>query len=331
MAPRPIATVLTLLGVVFALGCTPEEGRTVGPVSDAGPADTTRPDVQRDVEKLAEVGTTAAGGHRVPPSLTAEGIDDAFGDHVAYAPSGKPIGRLFVMLPDTQRTPLEYDRVLRVAASAGYHAIGLAHPNSKSIASLCTTDAACYAAVRLETIDGKDRSSTISVGRTNCIESRLLVLLDLLDVGWPAESWASYLDDTSATFGTIAFGGHGDGAGYAAMIASSRSVARVVLFSGPHDEIAGSPVTWIAETHTTAASLYYGISHASEPLHDAHVRAWMVIGIDSARTVTTSVSPVSGPSGVDPFHGATALDAYTPLDADGKPVLASDWNLVIGP
>ena len=332
MVRGPIAAVLVLAyAVASTASCTPEEGRTVARATDAGPIDTMRPDVARDAVNIAEVGTTATGGHVVPPSLTAEGIDDSFGDHVAYAPIGKPIGRLFVLFPDAQRKPAQYDRVLRVAATAGYHAIGLAYPNAKSIDAICGSDASCYASARLEIVDAKDRTSAIAIGRANCIESRLLTLLDLLDLGWPSESWANYLDDTSAIWSTIAFAGHGDGGGQAATIASNRSVARVVFFSSPSDEIAGSPVPWVSAAHTTASALYFGISHASESRHDAHLRAFTALGLDPTHEVTTTVTPSTGPFGIDAFFGATALDAYTPLDADGKPLLASEWNLVIGP
>jgi hypothetical protein len=48
--------------------------------------------------------------------------------------------------------------------------------------------------VRLEILDGTDRTPLVDVDRANSIENRLIKLLQYLDANRPGEGWGGFLD-----------------------------------------------------------------------------------------------------------------------------------------
>lgn len=281
----------------------------------------------------------------ITPSATDPRIveDDA---HLASLATDVPrAGKLFVFLPGTGGAPRHYTYVIRTAAAQGYHALGLAYVNDRSVGlQICagTADPDCPEQVRLEILDGTDRSPLVDVDRANSIENRLIMLLRYLAANHPDEGWSRFLDDAGGLrWDLMAFAGHSQGAGHAAMAGKLHLVHRVALFSGTE------PAAWTLQPLATPADRFYGLVHELEELYADIGASWQNLGLPGALTNVDGGAPPYGgshrlqtrvaPAGTSlseglGYHNAVAVDYATPLGADGEtPVLQPAWTRMIGP
>jgi len=184
--------------------------------------------------------------HVVSPPATDIAIDQFVHDHYAWLDTtAHSIHRLLVLMAGTGQFPAQFLFVQREAARLGYHVIGLEYVNSGGIAKLCppTSDPArCYEDVRLEIIDGVDRSPLVSVNAANSIDNRLDKVLAYLATQYPGEGWSQFRDSNGAKWPLIAVAGLSVGGGEAAMIAKIRVVDRVLMFSAVPDSIGRASV-----------------------------------------------------------------------------------------
>jgi hypothetical protein len=278
----------------------------------------------------------------VAPAATDPGIVDDV-THYVYPPAA-PAGKLLVFFPGTGGAPLHNTYIVATAAAQGYHAVGLAYVNDQSInLQLCSgsSDPDCPELVRLEILDGTDRTPLVDVDRANSIENRLIKLLQYLDANRPGEGWGGFLDAAGQPrWELMAFAGHSQGAGHAAMIGKLHVVHRVVLFSGTE------PALWTLQPLATPADRYYGLVHELEDLYAGIVASWSNFGLPGSLTNVDTLQPPYGGShrlqtGVEPasttaggapnYHSSVVVDAATPLDPGGTPVLRAAWVTMIGP
>jgi len=128
------------------------------------------------------------------------------------------------------------------------------------------------------------------------------------------------------------------------MIAKIRLVARVVLFSSVTDSIQTEAPSWVA-THVTPVERYYGIAHDRDGFYRPIRAAWDSLGLDvfgGPAMPETSSPPYDGthmlvtdlvprPNGFvgTNAHGSPSNDLNTPLNPDGKPVLADAWRYLL--
>lgn len=254
-------------------------------------------------------------------------------------------GRLFLFLPGTGATPFNYRQVLRCAADHGYHALGLMYVNSPSVGELTSTEPPDAAGkVRLEIIDGIDRTSLVSVNRTNSIENRLITALLYLQTLAPAENWSQYLDAGNAIrWDRIVASGHSQGAGHAAVLSKEHLCSRAVIFNASDwNNSAARPADWMYAPGATPPERVYGIGHLRDPLViPAQLRpGWSALGLPVLGSETapesgafpfaythqfmTNVEPSDNTSAAN-YHGASVADARTPLDAFTLPLLRPFW------
>jgi hypothetical protein len=217
-----------------------------------------------------EVGTTVssvADAHRVKrlsidPAITDLNADppmlSSFGNHLvwpvdrSHTPGSVDKSLLYLFLPATSTTPLNYTFIEQAAADLGYHVIGLAYPNQDTVVGKCNviwdpkdpdnmdnynTRQSCYLNVRQQTIGGVKQDITYTkVSFTDTIYNRLTKLLVYLADNYPDEGWNDFLDDTgSPVWSRIVVAGHSQGGGNAALIGKLHLVARVVMISSPPD------------------------------------------------------------------------------------------------
>jgi len=251
-----------------------------------------------------------------------------------------------VFMPGTGLTPAAYQLVEQEGARLGYHVIGLMYPNSVGLAKACPTApdaAACYEDARLEVIDGIDRSPLVNVNAANSIDNRLTKLLQYLAAQYPEEGWERFLvAGDRPKWSQIAISGHSQGGGHAAMIARIRLVARVVMFSSVTDSLEGASVPWVA-THITPSERYYGLDHDLDEQFRAIRASWDSLGMavfgppvapeDDAppygftHMLVTNFLPLRGPGRA--AHGASSVDANTPLNPDGTPLFREAWDYML--
>ncbi len=277
----------------------------------------------------------------ISASATGAGVSDDFGSHVAVAPLGAGVGRLFVHLQGTGGKPANSLLVLRQAGTQGLHALGLAYPNVPTVDSLCSasSDAACYEKVRLEIIDGTDRTPLVNVDRTNSIENRLVAALTALAAQYPAEGWGQYLAAGVPRWDRVVISGHSQGGGHAALMARDRLMARVCMFASPKDTSSffNAPAAWQTTVHVTPTDRYYGFNHQQDS-QATTLRNWAALGLASlgapvdvdvnappyaaSHQLTTNAVPASAGA----YHGSVVVDRNTPLGADGAPLFKPVWS-----
>jgi hypothetical protein len=280
----------------------------------------------------------------VAPGATDSGIVDDDSHYVHPPTANAPAGLLFVFFPGTGGAPLHNTYIVATAAAQGYHAVGLAYVNDNSInLQICpgSGDPDCPELVRLEILDGTDRTPLVDVDRANSIENRLIKLLQYLDANHPGAGWGGFLDATGQPrWELMAFAGHSQGAGHAAMVGKLHAVHRVALFSGTE------PAPWTLQPLATPADRYYGLVHELEDLYSGIVTSWSNLGLPGTPTrvdgdappyggshrLQTQVTPASTTAGGAPnYHGSVVVDVATPLDGGGTPLLRDAWVTMIGP
>ena len=285
--------------------------------------------------------------HTIAPQATDPAIDQFLDNHYALLDTSvHSMHRLLVFMGGTGQFPSQFLLVQNEAARLGYHVIGLEYVNSGGIAKICppTTDpAACFENVRLEVIDGVDRTPLITVSPANSIDNRLDKLLRFLVAQYPREHWSQYIDHKGPKWTRIAVAGLSVGGGEAAMIAKLRLVDRVVMFSSVPDSIGKQSVPWVAQ-HRTPSNRYYGLAHNRDGFFVPILASWDSLGlaafgpstvIDGAHApyghthmLVTGITPVGGFVGLN-AHASTATDAFTALAVDGTPLLLEAWRYML--
>ena len=128
--------------------------------------------------------------------------------------------------------PIFYRTFTNHAADMGFDAIGLTFVNNYSVNETCNvqTNLDCYSNLRLESLDGTDRTNLINVNRANSIENRLIKLLIYLENNFPNENWDQYLDENSQIrWEKIVVAGHSHGGGTAGIIAKNHRFCKVKI------------------------------------------------------------------------------------------------------
>lgn len=263
-----------------------------------------------------------------------------------------PIDLLYVHLPGSRDVPASSRRILHHGAALGYPAIGLRYPNSWAVYNLCTSssDPRCFDDVRLEIIDGIDRTDLVDVGSADCIINRLQRLLEFLAGAFPEDGWERFLDgEGEVEWSKVVVSGHSQGAGHAAMLAKIHRVARVGLLAGPTDysSFFGRPADWLAEAGLTPAGDHRGFGHVDDTLvpEDHLLAIWGDLGMAAfggAVTVDATSPPYDGSHmlftasapgflGGLAAHASVVIDLFTPTLDDGSARFGVVWETMLFP
>lgn len=284
------------------------------------------------------------------PKNTDPDIDIALEPHyVAFDPSAPRQNRLFLFLTGARSLPSRGPNATRLmteqAAANGFHAINLRYPNDLALLQVCPPDGECWEKLRLATIYGGETDKLV-VTRTNSIENRLVKVLAFLDSQHPEEGWSRYLKHDSPKWSAIILAGWSQGGGNAALIARDHKVARVIMLEAPPDLTQvtppAGPAPWLSDPHVTPTKRYFGLAHIRSTFTVPFFKsAWQLLGMDRfgpTVNVDTEVPPFNGthqlatnvePVRPGPFHQSVAVDAATPKDANGRPVLAVAWQYLM--
>jgi len=256
-------------------------------------------------------------------------------------------GKLLVFLPGSNGKPRGYQLLEQEAARLGYHVIGLMYQNSVAVVDVCTgsPDPNCSGNMRLEIIDGVDRSSFVDVSPANSIDNRLTKLLLYLDAQYPNEQWSRFLKHGAPKWSQIAVGGHSQGAGQAALIGKIHHVNRVIMFGGPVDaRVAGEADAWVSIGKTPAAR-YFALFHSRDHFAAGIRPNLTALDLDrfgdpvvleaseppygGTHILVTDLEPQGGYAIPNP-HLSEAVDRWTPLGPDGTPLLSDAWRYLLG-
>lgn len=262
-------------------------------------------------------------------------------------------GKLLVFFPGTAGVPAAYQDILISAARVGLHGIGLMYPNATSVNQACafSSNSACHEEIRLEIIDGTNRTDLVDVDRVNSIENRLIKFLAFLDVQWPEANWAQFLDSqTNVVWSNVIVSGHSQGGGMAGILAKQHEVYRCVMFNSfDWWYYTNHPADWIYAPGATPPERLFGFGHNLDPLATSNmlVEAWEAFGMGTSNSVMgvdVDAAPFRGShmlmtdltpenfTNANLYHNGTVLDANTPTNAAGRPVYEPLWQyMMVGP
>ncbi len=292
----------------------------------------------------------------IRPAALDPTLPAADAEHYAINPSPAvaPKERLVVVLPGTGGIPANLREFTRAGPPRGYHVVGIAYPNSVTVAEYCASsrDADCTGNTRREIITGADTSQVVAVNRANSIIGRLTRLLTHLSTTYPTEGWGRFLTNGEVDWALVTVTGHSQGSGHAAYMAKLYNLDRVVMFSGPADYGNGVPAAWLSQPSVTPASRQYGFTHLGDELVPyALVRSnWGLLGLNAlgeptsvdganppygnSRQLTTNATPdPSNNPAVATYlrHLATAIDGVTPHNTQGVPIYTPAWQYLAFP
>lgn len=219
--------------------------------------------------------------------------------------------RLLLFIPGTGLTASQSSNFLNTAADAGFDVVGVNYANSKSVASICGKDSACFGAVRREIVFGTDSSPKVDVPPANSIVGRLKAAI--------SANFSGYLVSGEPDWSKIVVSGHSQGAGHAAILGIDRpTVNRVALIAGPNDLAKKKLPSWVVSS-SNASSRWFALGHDDDKSLGTQEASWDRFGV---------------PGGSRKIESYSAGDAHLSLVVDSElgptSTLVPDWKTLIG-
>jgi hypothetical protein len=321
---------------------------SVGCQDAARPVGSIGPTMSRVVDESAPLvlhivspQATDADINYVPP------VNPQLNHHYVWLNAAAPgNSKLFVFMPGTRNVPASWLLLEQEAARMGFAVIGLMYQNDVEVINACRAnpDPDCSGNMRLEILDGIDRSGFVNVTPANGVFNRLTKLLTYLDGQYPDEGWSRFLQGGEPKWSQIVVSGQSQGSGEAALIGKLYHVDRVVMFSGPPEQRIPEEIDrWISIGATPAAK-YFALYHDQD-----HVVAGIRVNLpafdlerfgppvqvelsappyDGAHILFTDLRPTLGYAQPN-AHQSTARDNNTPIGPDGVPLLRDAWRYLL--
>jgi hypothetical protein len=259
--------------------------------------------------------------------------DDLLEDQFAFLDTRAPKmqGRLVVFLAGATSPP---DKIMaEYLASLGFHVLAPHYANAYGIPTICPAvnpDPDCHRQGRQEAFEGADLSPFISISRGNSIEERVARMLTFLDTDMPEGDWDFFLDGDQPAWDRITISGTSHGASTSGLIGMIRRTERVVMLSGPSDNIAGVPAAWTRRTPLTPIEKFVGFSHTADVQLPDHLRDTEAMGLLGAPTSVDGAAPPYGGS-LRLTTSAASTDGHSSTKAGGTSPLAADGTFVFDP
>ncbi|RLS52194.1 MAG: hypothetical protein DWH91_17310 [Planctomycetota bacterium] len=133
--------------------------------------------------------------------------------------------------------------------------------------------------IRLEAATGEDHSPLINIPKPDSLEERSLQFVKWLAKEHPAGHWDQFLTDNQRDlhWDKVILCGISHGSTTAARFAKHKKVARVVMFSGPRDQLE----SWQGFPSATPENRYFGFTHVLDSgwTGDHYCRSWQMLGL----------------------------------------------------
>ena len=172
-----------------------------------------------------------------------------------------------------------FDRV----SSYGLHAIQVHYANAwfgKLYAGPPPADDLFLSKIRLEAAVGEDFSSAVSIPKPDGIMERAFRFVKWLDRENPEGKWRQFIsrDGKSLQWDKVILAGISHGSTTAARMAKHVRVDRVVMFSGPRDQLE----VWQALASATPHHRFFGFTHVLDDgwKADHYSRSWQLLDLE---------------------------------------------------
>lgn len=166
-------------------------------------------------------------------------------------------------------------------AGMGFHAIQVRYANRwfGLIPADVRDSGTALGDIRLEAATGADHSAVVQIDVADGMQQRALSFVRHLAQQQPAAGWEQYLAKGGADLNweKVVIAGISHGSTTAARFAKHQKVGRVVMFSGPRDQLE----SWQSLPSATPASRYFGFTHVLDTgwTGDHYCRSWLMLGL----------------------------------------------------
>lgn len=198
----------------------------------------------------------------VKPAQTDTSYSTSEDSSAVSVNSSFQLNKLFLFFGGTgSSSSTDYNALRLHSANLGFDFINLSYPNAVAASSLAnSTDSLAFDKYRQELCFGTPVSADVAVDSLNAIYTRILKLIQYLDVTYPAQNWGQYLTTPNSLDWTkIIVGGHSQGSGHASYLAKQYLVDRVLMFAGPNDysDHFSNSANWLRQSGTTPIERHY--------------------------------------------------------------------------
>ena len=193
--------------------------------------------------------------------------------------------------------------------------------------------------IRLEASIGEDKSPAIDIPKPDSIMERSYQFLKWLDKEHPQGQWKQFLtaDGQGLQWDKVILAGISHGSTTAARFAKYQKVDRVVMFSGPRDQLE----VWQKLPSATPENRYFGFTHVLDGgwTGDHYCRSWLMLGlaefgplvdVDEARAPYGNsrrlITHADVGGNAEKAHGCVVPGKTSPKGADGKLLYEDVWR-----
>ena len=259
-------------------------------------------------------------GERYVTKVRASEIDPAAKEHpevqFVFNKEGKPadvqVAAVDTRVPSTGKLVIWLmgynDPLFQRLTSYGHHAIQIHYANGwfSKLNQEPPPDDQHLGRIRLEAAIGEDVSEAISIPKPDSIVGRTQALLRWLQENKPEGNWGQFLDGNGEVlWEKVILSGASHGSTTSARFALHQKVHRVVMLSGPRDQLEN----WYTLPSATPKDRFYAFTHVLDAgwTRGHYPRSWRLLGLGE-------LGPV-----VD-------VDSYTPKT--GEPLFGGSHQLI---
>jgi len=231
-----------------------------------------------------------------------------------------------------------FDRV----SSYGLHAIQVHYANGwfgKLSKIAPPEDDLYFSKIRLEAATGEDYSPALEISKPDGIMKRSYQFVKWLDRENPQGNWKQFInsDETGLQWEKVILAGISHGSTTAARFAKHQKLERVVMFSGPRDQLE----VWQKLPSATPENRFFGFTHVLDGgwTGDHYCRSWQllnlqkfgpVVDIDSSAppygNTRRLVTHAEVEKNADRAHNAVVPGKASIKNADGKYIYEEVWR-----
>ena len=250
-----------------------------------------------------------------------------------------PQGKLVIWLMG--HNPGLFERV----SGYGHHAIQIHYANGwfgKLYGGDPPEDDLFLSKIRLEAATGEDHSEAIDIPKPDSVMGRALAFVKWLHREHPAGRWDQFLapGGRDLRWDKVILAGISHGSTTAARMAKHVKVDRVVMFSGPRDQLE----VWQGLPSATPGERFFGFTHVLDDgwKNDHYCRSWQLLGLQEFGPVTDveeTAPPYANTRRLishadvnkDPnrAHNAVIPGGGSPKDKSGKYLYENVWRYLV--